>query len=121
MQTASSIVSSTASSKCKINTIQPIEGAKGNIALFYYQGKYPIYKSLDDGLYHAKSIIDAFNNSNNKTKKINHWYDLVDTKDYIAFVSRKSGIPTSKLIVKKKQQNAKVIIFERITDYANHQ
>ena len=103
MQTAT-----TAPVNAKINTIQPIEGAKGNIALFYYQGKYPIYKSLDDGLFHAKSIIDAFNGSNGKTKKINHWYDLVDTKEYIAFVSRKSGIPTSELIVKKKQQNTKM-------------
>ena len=56
----------TATVNAKINTIQPIEGAKGNIALFYYQGKYPIYKSLDDNMYHLKSVMDAYKASTDK-------------------------------------------------------
>ena len=90
----------------KINTIHPIEGgAKGNIALFYYQGKYPIYKSLDDNMYHAKSVIDAWNKTNGATKKVDHWRALKETDEYICYISSETGIPVSELIHVKRQQN----------------
>ena len=95
----------TTSVNAKISTIQPIEGAKGNIALYYYQGKYPIYKSLDDNMYHAKSVIDAWNKANSTTKKVDHWRASKETDDYIRYISSETGIPVSELIYIKRQQS----------------
>ena len=91
----------------KINTIQPIEGAKGNIALFYYQGKYPIYKSLDDNMYHLKSVMDAFKASTDKDIKkldVSHWMELKKTQELIEYFLKR-GIPRSGVLSKKRQQN----------------
>ena len=81
----------TAPVNAKINTIQPIEGARGNIALFYYQGKYPIYKSLDDGLYNLNSVIDAFKASTNiniAKCKVTKWLSNDATKRLIAYLCK---------------------------------
>ena len=81
----------TAPVNAKINTIQSIEGAKGNIALFYYQGKYPIYKSLDDGLYNLNSVIDAFKASTNidiAKYKVTKWLSNDATKRLIAYLCK---------------------------------
>jgi hypothetical protein len=106
MQTAS-----TAASNGKFDTIQPIEGAKGNIVKFYYQGKYPIYKSLDDNMYHLKSVMDAFKaSSDNDIKKcdICEWKKLESTRRLIEFLSN-HGYPCSEPpICKKRQQNIKM-------------
>ena len=90
----------------KINTIQPIEGAKGNIALFYYQGKYPIYKSLDDNMYHLKSVMNAFKDSSDidiKKCDICEWKKLDSTKRLIKYLLE-HGYPCSKTMIKKRQQ-----------------
>lgn len=103
-------MSTTATDNSKINTIQPIEGAKGNIALFYYQGKYPIYKSLDDDMYHLKSVMDAFKASSDiDTKKccICEWKQLESTKRLIDYLLNHS-YHRSKTAIKKQQQNAKM-------------
>ncbi len=73
----------------RFETIQPIEGAKGNIAAFYYQGKYPINKSLDDDTYHLKSVMDAFRDSVNRPiakEVINKWLDNDSTKRSIFYL-----------------------------------
>lgn len=73
----------------RFETVQPIEGAKGNIAAFYYQGKYPINKSLDDDTYHLKSVMDAFKNSINRpvTKDdVNKWFENESTKRSIFYL-----------------------------------
>ena len=91
----------------KINTIQPIDGAKGNIALFYYQGKYPIYKSMDDGLYHLGSVRDAYKASTDKDinkNLINDWIKLKRTQEMIKHL-RETGIPVSRILIQKRQQN----------------
>lgn len=91
----------------KINTIQPIEGAKGNIALYHYQGKYPIYKSLDDNMFHLGSVRDAYKNStDNDIKKtdVSHWRELKKTEELVQYFSER-GIPRSKVLSKKRQQN----------------
>ena len=78
-------------SENRFETIQPIEGAKGNIAAFYYQGKYPINKSLDDDTYHLKSVMDAFKNSVNRpvTKDdVNKWLENESTKRTIFYLLR---------------------------------
>ncbi len=90
----------------KINTIQPIEGAKGNIALFYYQGKYPIYKSLDDNMYHLKSVMDAYKASTDKDiskNLINDWVKLKKTQELVSYFFE-TGIPVSKVLIQKRQQ-----------------
>ena len=91
----------------KIDTIQTIEGAKGNIALFYYQGKYPIYKSLDDNMYHLKSVMDAYKAStdvNIKKLDVSHWMELKKTQELIEYFLER-GIPRSGVLSKKRQQN----------------
>lgn len=98
---------STAPVNAKINTIQPIKGAKGNIALFYYQGKYPIYKSLDDNMYHLKSVMDAYKAStdvNIKKLDVSHWMELKKTQELIEYFLKR-GIPRSGVLSKKRQQN----------------
>lgn len=105
MQTAS-----TAASNAKFNTIQPIDGAKGNIVKFYYQGKYPIYKSLDDNMYHLKSVMEAFKVSSGadiKKSDIYEWKRLEATERLIEYLSE-PGYPGSKPIIKKHQQNTKM-------------
>ena len=90
----------------KFNTVQPIEGAKGNIALFYYQGKYPIYKSVDDNMYHLKSVMDAFKASTDADIKkcdICEWKKLDSTKRLIGYLLD-HGYPCSKTMIKKQQQ-----------------
>ncbi len=98
----------TAPVNAKINTIQPIEGAKGNIALFYYQGKYPIYKSLDDDMYHLKSVMEAFKASSGTDIKkcdIYEWKRLESTRRLVDYLS-KPGYPGLEPMVKKWQQSA---------------
>ena len=100
----------TAPVNAKINTIQPIEGAKGNIVKFYYQGKYPIYKSLDDNMYHLKSVMDAFKASSNTDIKkcdICEWKKLDSTRRLIEYLSN-HGYPCSEPICKKRQQNVRM-------------
>ena len=90
----------------KFNTIQPIEGAKGNIVKFYYQGKYPIYKSLDDNMYHLKSVMEAFKASSDidiKKCDICEWKKLDSTKRLIGYLLE-HGYPCSKTLIKKQQQ-----------------
>ena len=96
---------SNASTNAKISTIQPIEGAIGNIALYYYQGKYPIYKSMDDGMYHAKSVVDAWNGAQQDNKRVNNWRRLPSTDELIAYLSSETRISVSEIIHNKKQQN----------------
>ena len=91
----------------KLNTIQPIEGAKGNIALYYYQGKYPIYKSLDDNMYHLKSVMDAYKASTDKDfskNDISHWRELKKTDELVNYF-RERGFPRSQVLLQKRQQN----------------
>ena len=90
----------------KINTVQPIDGAKGNIALFYYQGKYPIYKSMDDNMYHLKSVMDAYKASTDKDiskNLINDWVKLKKTNELVQYFAE-TGIPVSKVLTQKHQQ-----------------
>ena len=97
----------TAPVNAKINTVQPIEGAKGNIALYYYQGKYPIYKSLDDNMYHLGSVMDAFKVSTDKDiskNLINDWVKLKRTQELVSYLAE-TGIPVSKVLVQKHQQD----------------
>ena len=87
-------------------TIQLIEGAKGNIALFYYQGKYPIYKSLDDNMYHLKSVMDAYKASTEEDinkNDISHWRELKKTDELVNYFLER-GIPRSKVLIQKRQQ-----------------
>ena len=96
----------TAPVNAKINTVQPIEGAKGNIALFYYQGKYPIYKSLDDNMYHLKSVMEAYKASTDKDiskNDISHWCELKKTQELVSYFFER-GIPRSKVLMQKHQQ-----------------
>ena len=96
-----------ASVNAKINTIQSIEGARGNIALFYYQGKYPIYKSLDDNMYHLKSVMDAYKANTDKDiskNLINDWVKLKKTDELVSYF-RETGIPVSRVLTQKRQQN----------------
>ena len=102
------LTATTAPVNAKINTIQPIKGAKGNIALFYYQGKYPIYKSLNDNMYHLKSVMEAFKVSSGADIKkcdIYEWKRLESTTRLIEYLS-KPGYPGLKPMIKKWQQNA---------------
>lgn len=90
----------------KINTIQPIEGTKGNIARYYYQGKYPIYKSLDDNMYHLKSVMVAYKDSTDRDiskNLINDWIKLKKTQELVSYFFE-TGIPVSKVLVRKQQQ-----------------
>lgn len=87
------------STTAKFNTTQPIEGAKGNLALRYYQGKYGLVYRQNEKLYQLKSVERAFIESfkdieiRTNTTPI-HWLYKQETKRLLAYRLRRAGCDT---------------------------
>lgn len=83
----------------KFNTIQPIDGTKGNLALRYYQGKYGLAFRQNEKLYQTKSVerafIESFKNIDIRTNTdATQWLYKQETKRLLAYRLRRAGCDT---------------------------
>ena len=58
-------------------------------------------------MYHAKSVIDAWNNAQQDNKRVNNWRRLPSTEELITYLSSDARISVSEIITSKHQQNTK--------------
>lgn len=88
------------STTAKFNTTQSIDGAKGNLALRYYQGKYGLIYRQNEKMYQLKSVerafIESFKDIEIRTNTVaTLWLYKQETKRLLAYRLRRAGCDTT--------------------------